>query len=115
MNGIIESIGTIDLPSVGKKKVIAAAVSMSSTKAFSRAGLAHQLEVPTATVSSIHGRRWGGVLELCPGWPDGGGDGQYPPKCGGGQYPPGGGSGGHVRGYPTARDPPQGITGGGPM
>jgi hypothetical protein len=46
------------------------------------------------------------MLKLWPGWPAGGGGGQYPPR---------GGDGGHVGGYPAARDPPHGITGGGPV
>jgi hypothetical protein len=36
-----------------KKKVAAAAVSMSSTEAFSTVGFALELEVPTATGASI--------------------------------------------------------------
>jgi hypothetical protein len=55
------------------------------------------------------------VLELWPGWPAGGGGGQYPLEGGGGQYPPVGGGGGHVGGYPAVGDPPDDITGGGPV
>jgi hypothetical protein len=57
----------------------------------------------------------GGVLELCLGWPAGGGVGQYPPEGGGGQYQAGGSGGGHVGGCPAVGDPPHGITGGGPV
>jgi hypothetical protein len=71
--------------SVGKKKVDAAALSVSSTEAFPTTGLALQLEVPTVVVASIRGR--GGVLEFWPGWPAGGGGGQYLPGGVGGQYP----------------------------
>jgi hypothetical protein len=49
---------TIYLSSVAKKKVAAAATSMSSTKAFPMAGLALQLEVPT-TAASIRGWKVG--------------------------------------------------------
>jgi hypothetical protein len=41
----------INVSSVTKKKVAAATTSVSSTKAFSTAGLALQLEVPTAVAS----------------------------------------------------------------
>jgi hypothetical protein len=51
-------VGTNDLPSVVKKKVTMAAVSLSSTEAFPTAGLTLQLEVPTA-VSSIPGQKVG--------------------------------------------------------
>jgi hypothetical protein len=54
------------------------------------------------------------VLELWPGWPVGGGGGQYLPEGGGGLYPLGGG-GGHVGGWLATGDPPHGITGGGPI
>jgi hypothetical protein len=103
---------TNDFPSVVKKKVIAA--SVSSTEAFPTAGLALQLEVPTAAAASILGQKVG-VLKLCPGWPTGGGSGQYPPEGGGGQYVAGGDSGGHIGGYPATGDPPHGITGVGPV
>ncbi len=51
-------VGTNDLPSVAKKNVAAAMASVSSTEAFPRAGLALQLEVPTAA-ASIPGRKVG--------------------------------------------------------
>jgi hypothetical protein len=41
------------------KKVVAAATSVSSTKAFPTAGLALQLEVPIAAAASIPGRKVG--------------------------------------------------------
>jgi hypothetical protein len=56
MNGTIESIGTNDLPSVAKKVT---AASVSSTEAFPMPGLALQLEVPTAALASIPGRKVG--------------------------------------------------------
>jgi hypothetical protein len=46
-------VGTNDIPSVVKKKVTAAAMSVSSTEAFPTARLALQLEVPTAAAASI--------------------------------------------------------------
>jgi hypothetical protein len=49
---------TNDLSSVVKKKVVAAAVSVSSTEAFPTAGLALQLEVPTMA-ASIPGQKVG--------------------------------------------------------
>jgi hypothetical protein len=53
-------VDTNDLPSVVKKKVIVAAASVSSTEAFPMAGLALQLEVPTAaTTASILGQKVG--------------------------------------------------------
>jgi hypothetical protein len=52
-------VGTNDLSSVVKKKVIVAATSVSSTDAFSTTELALQLEVPTAVVVSIPGRKVG--------------------------------------------------------
>jgi hypothetical protein len=55
------------------------------------------------------------VLELWLGWPAGGGGGQYPLEGGGGQHPPVGGGGGHVGGCLAVGDPPDGITGGGPV
>jgi hypothetical protein len=58
MNGTIESIGTIDLSSVGKKVATAAAL-VSSTEAFSTAGLALQLEMPMVVAANIHGRMVG--------------------------------------------------------
>jgi hypothetical protein len=51
-------VGTNDLPLVAKK-VATAVVSVSSTEAFSTAGLALQLEVPTVAVASIPGRKAG--------------------------------------------------------
>jgi hypothetical protein len=44
---------------VAKKKVTAAAASVSSTEAFPMVGLALQLEVPTAAAASILGRKVG--------------------------------------------------------
>jgi hypothetical protein len=44
-------VGTNVIPSVAKKKVIAAAVPVSSTEAFSTMGLALQLEVCMAAAS----------------------------------------------------------------
>jgi hypothetical protein len=52
-------VGTNDLPSVAKKKVIAVAVSVSSMEAFPMVGLALQLEVPTAVVANIRGQKVG--------------------------------------------------------
>jgi hypothetical protein len=52
-------VGTNDFPSVAKKKVTAAAASVSSTEAFPMVGLALQLEVPTAAAASILGRKVG--------------------------------------------------------
>jgi hypothetical protein len=52
-------VGTNDLPSVVKKKVIAATASVPSTEAFPTAGLALQLEVPTVAVASILGQKVG--------------------------------------------------------
>jgi hypothetical protein len=43
-------VGTNDLPSVAKKKVITGAMSVSSTEAFPMIGLALQLEVPRAEI-----------------------------------------------------------------
>jgi hypothetical protein len=51
-----------------------------------------------------------GVLELWPGWPAGGGGGQYPPGGGGSQYAAGGGGGSHIEGCLTMGDPPHDIT-----
>jgi hypothetical protein len=64
------------LPSVVKKKIVAAA----STEAFPTAGLALQVEVSTAATSipGLNEGGGGGVLELWLGCPIGGGDGQYP-------------------------------------
>jgi hypothetical protein len=52
-------VGTNDLPSVVKKKVVAVVALVSSTEAFPIVGLALQLEVPTAVVASILGRKVG--------------------------------------------------------
>jgi hypothetical protein len=52
-------VGTNDLSSMAKKKVAAAAVSVSSMEAFPTVGLAIQLEVPTAAADSICGRKVG--------------------------------------------------------
>ncbi len=54
--------GTNVLPSVAKKKVDAAAALVSSMEAFPTAGLALQLEVPTAAAASIPSRK---VREEC--------------------------------------------------
>jgi hypothetical protein len=52
-------VGTNDLPSVVKKKVVAVVALVSSTEAFPIVGLTLQLEVPTAVVASILGRKVG--------------------------------------------------------
>jgi hypothetical protein len=52
-------VDTNDLSSVAKKKVTAAAASMSSTEAFPTTGLALQLEVLTVVTASIPGRKVG--------------------------------------------------------
>jgi hypothetical protein len=44
---------------VVKKKVVVAAASVSSTEAFPIAGLALQLEVPTAAIASIPSQKVG--------------------------------------------------------
>jgi hypothetical protein len=51
-------VGTNVLPSVAKKKVDAAMTSASSTEAFPTAGLALELEVPTAA-ATIRGSKVG--------------------------------------------------------
>jgi hypothetical protein len=52
-------VGTNDLLSVVKKKVIVAVASMSSMEAFPMMGLALQVEVPTVVTASILGRKVG--------------------------------------------------------
>jgi hypothetical protein len=52
-------VGMNDLASVMKKKVTAAATSVSSTEAFPTVRLALQLEVPMAAAASICGRKVG--------------------------------------------------------
>jgi hypothetical protein len=52
-------VGMNDLASVMKKKVTAAAASVSSTEAFPTVRLALQLEVPMAAATSICGRKVG--------------------------------------------------------
>jgi hypothetical protein len=52
-------VGTNDLSSEAKKKVVVAAASMSSMEAFPMVGLALQLEVPTTVVASIPGQKVG--------------------------------------------------------
>jgi hypothetical protein len=52
-------VGTNDLPSVVKKKVVAAEASVSSTEAFPTVGLALQLEVPTVVMVNIPGQKVG--------------------------------------------------------
>jgi hypothetical protein len=52
-------VGTNDIPSVVKKKVTAAVVSLSSREAFPAVGLALQLEVPTVAAASICGGKVG--------------------------------------------------------
>jgi hypothetical protein len=86
-------VGTNDLPSVVKKNVVVAVVSVSSMKAFPTVGLA---------------------LQLSSGWLARGGGGQYPLEGGGGQYPPRGSSG-HVGGCPAVGDPPHDIMSGRPI
>jgi hypothetical protein len=64
-------VDTNELPSVAKKKVVAATASVSSTEAFPTAGLALQLEVPTVAVASIRGQKVGrsaGTLAWMAGW-----------------------------------------------
>jgi hypothetical protein len=46
-------VGTNDLPSVAKKKVVAATTSVSSMEAFPTTGLALQLEVPMAAANIL--------------------------------------------------------------
>jgi hypothetical protein len=46
-------VGTNDLSSVAKMKVVVAATSVSSTEAFPMVGLALQLEVPMSTTTII--------------------------------------------------------------
>jgi hypothetical protein len=46
-------VGTNDLPSMAKKKVVVATASVSSTEAFPMMELALQLDVPTAVAASI--------------------------------------------------------------
>jgi hypothetical protein len=46
-------VGTNDLPSMAKKKVVVAAASVSSTEAFPMMELALQLDVPTVVAASI--------------------------------------------------------------
>jgi hypothetical protein len=48
-------VGTYDLPSLVKKKVVVATASVSSMEAFPMAGLVLQLEMPTIAVASILG------------------------------------------------------------
>jgi hypothetical protein len=96
-----------------KKKVATTAASVLSTEAFPTAGLALELEVPTAAVASIPGRKVG---EEC--WNSGldgrgGSGGQYLPEGGGSQYPARGGGGSHVGGCPAAGDLAHNIMGGG--
>jgi hypothetical protein len=52
-------VGTNDLLLVAKKKVIAAAMLVSSTEAFPMVGLALQLEVPMMAATIIPGRKVG--------------------------------------------------------
>jgi hypothetical protein len=52
-------VGTNDLSSVAKKKVVVATASVSSMEAFPTAGLALQLEVPTTVAASIPGWKVG--------------------------------------------------------
>jgi ribosome-binding ATPase YchF (GTP1/OBG family) len=52
-------VGTNDLPSAVKKKVITAAALVSSTEAFSTVGLALQLEVPTVAATNIPDQKVG--------------------------------------------------------
>jgi hypothetical protein len=47
-------VGTNDLPSVAKKKVVAATTLVSSMEAFPTTGLALQLEVPMAAANILH-------------------------------------------------------------
>jgi hypothetical protein len=52
-------VGTNDLPLVAKKKVVAAMVLVSCTKAFPMVGLALQLEMPMMASASIRGQKVG--------------------------------------------------------
>jgi hypothetical protein len=52
-------VGTNDLLSLAKKNIAAAAASVLSTEAFPMAGLALQLEVPTASAASIRSQKVG--------------------------------------------------------
>jgi hypothetical protein len=52
-------VGTNDLPLVAKKKVIAAMVLVSCTKAFPMVGLALQLEMPMMASASIRSQKVG--------------------------------------------------------
>jgi hypothetical protein len=56
------NVGTNNLPLVVKKKVVVVAASVSSTETFPTMGLALQLEVPMAAVTSIPSRK---VEEEC--------------------------------------------------
>jgi hypothetical protein len=116
-------VGTNDLSYVAKKKVIVAVALVSSMEAFPTMGLALELEVPTTMMANIPGQK-GGVLELWPGWPTGGGgdqyppegtSDQYPPEVGGGQYPAGSDGGSHNGGCPAAGDPAHSIMGDKPI
>jgi hypothetical protein len=53
------NVGTNDLPSVVKKKVVATTASVSSMEAFPTAGLTLHLEVPMAAAASILYRKVG--------------------------------------------------------
>jgi hypothetical protein len=52
-------VGTNNLPSMAKMKVVVAATSVSSTEAFPTVRLAFQLEVPMAVMVSIPGQKVG--------------------------------------------------------
>jgi hypothetical protein len=52
-------VGTNDLPPLAKKNATTATASVSSTEAFPTAGLALQLEMPTAAADSIPDRKMG--------------------------------------------------------
>jgi hypothetical protein len=53
------NVGTNNLPSVAKKKIVVAATSVSSTETFPTMGLALQLEVPMAVTTSIPSQKVG--------------------------------------------------------
>jgi hypothetical protein len=52
-------VGTNDLSLMAKKNVAATVMSVSSAEAFPMAGLAFQLEVPTAVATNIRSRKVG--------------------------------------------------------
>jgi hypothetical protein len=109
-------VGTNDLPSVAKKKVVAVVASVLSTEAFPTAGIALQLEVLTAAMASIPSRKVG---EEC--W-NSGLNGRLEEEVASihlkavvASIQLEGSGGGHVGGCSDAGDPPHGITSIGPL